>query len=237
MTAGCRKIEMIQVHCISVFYWIGSCRQIAWQLPFYYSIEKTQRCKRGIAMEENKKTTEAEGMQADALVKKMLRRQRILIGTLGAVVVIGGTAVFGYMKGWFGSEKADKEVTAQVDPNAEDWDGSVPDAPKGNAKAESIAIPGYPRIQLPAGQTEVELLLGNPEGNPCFFEYTLVLKDTNELLYESQQIPPGEAVAKVSLSKPLDAGEYPAVLKISTKSIQTQEEMNGANVETLLEVQ
>lgn len=196
-------------------------------------------------MEEEKKTPESEvtetsekseGNKAD-LVAKALKRQRIIIGSLATVVAVGAVGVFGYVNGWFGSHEPDQKVSADIDPNADDWDGSVPEAPKGNAKAENIKLPGYPKIYLPAGQTDVEATLGNPEGNPCFFKYKLVLKDTGEVLYESKQVPPGEAIARLTLNRALDAGEYPAVLQIETANIATQEAMNGANMETVLVVE
>lgn len=196
-------------------------------------------------MEENKKKTESEAVEKQEesgdkkvdLVAKALKRQRIIIGSLATVVAVGAVGTFGYLNGWFGNHQPDQKVSADIDPNADDWDGSVPEAPKGNAKAENIKLPGYPKIYLPAGQTEVEMTLGNPEGNPCFFEYTLVLKDTEEVLYESKQVPPGEAIARATLNRALEAGEYPAVLQIKTANIATQEAMNGANMETVLVVE
>lgn len=196
-------------------------------------------------MEEEKKTSESEATQktegtdsrSAELIAKALKRQRIIIGSLATVVAVGAVGTFGYINGWFGNHEPAQKVAADIDPNADDWDGSVPEAPKGNAKAENIKLPGYPKIYLPAGQTEVEMTLGNPEGNPCFFEYTLVLKDTDEVLYESKQVPPGEAIAKATLNRALEAGEYPAVLQIKTANIATQEAMNGANMETVLVVE
>ena len=161
--------------------------------------------------------------------------QRVVIA-VAAVAITGGVGVFGYNQGWFGGKEA-PAPQPNIDSAAQPYSGAVGNAPKANPQAESIAIPGYPKIYAVAGETKMDVVLGNPEGNPCFFVYELVLEDGGETLYTSGQIPPGEAVPNITLSRALDAGEYPAVLKISTYHVETQAAMNGANVKTTLVVQ
>ena len=100
-----------------------------------------------------------------------------------------------------------------------------------------IRIPGYPSITIPADTKDVTVNLMNPEGNPCYFTFTLVLKDTDETIYQSKMVEPGKAITQITLSKELSAGEYPAILKISTAAMDDGRAMNGANVETVLKVQ
>ena len=102
---------------------------------------------------------------------------------------------------------------------------------------QGIRIPGYPSITVDAGKDNVTMNLFNPEGNPCYFTFELVLKDTNETLYTSKMVEPGKAITNVTLSHGLEKGEYPAVIKISTASLEDGSAMNGANVETTLIVQ
>ena len=104
-------------------------------------------------------------------------------------------------------------------------------------KPEVIRIPGYPRITISADTKDVTMNLQNPEGNPCYFTFTLVLKDTDETIYQSKMVEPGKAITQITLSKELSAGEYPAILKISTAALDDGRAMNGANVETVLNVQ
>lgn len=104
-------------------------------------------------------------------------------------------------------------------------------------KPEGIRIPGYPSITIPADTTDIEMNLENPAGNPCYFTFELVLKDTNETLYTSKMVEPGKAITNVTLSHGLEKGEYQAVIKISTASLEDGSAMNGANVETTLIVQ
>lgn len=53
---------------------------------------------------------------------------------------------------------------------------ALPDkTPESSGEAVGIKIPGYPSISLPANQQDVEVALLNPEGNPCYFTFELVL--------------------------------------------------------------
>lgn len=175
------------------------------------------------------------GAHARGGVQSTIFIQRVVIAVLAVVVVGGAVGVFGYSRGWFGGSA--NAPAPNVDPSAQSYSGAVGNTPKANPQADSIAIPGYPKIYAAAGQTAMDVVLGNPEGNPCYFVYELVLEDGDEVLYTSGQIPPGEAVPSITLSRALDAGEYPAVLKISTYHVETQAPMNGANVKTTLVVQ
>ena len=104
-------------------------------------------------------------------------------------------------------------------------------------QTEGIRIPGYPRITVEADTTDVTMNLKNPEGNPCYFTFEIVLTDENETIYVSKMVEPGKAVTNVTLSRALNKGEYPAMIKIKTTSLADGLEMNGANVETILVVQ
>ena len=79
--------------------------------------------------------------------------------------------------------------------------------------------------------------LQNPEGNPCYFTFEIILTEGEETIYTSKLVEPGKAITQITLSKELSAGEYPAILKISTAALDDGRAMNGANVETVLNVQ
>lgn len=99
---------------------------------------------------------------------------------------------------------------------------------------QGIRIPGYPSITVDAGKDNVTMNLFNPEGNPCYFTFEIVLSDTGETIYKSDMVEPGKAITNVKLQHPLEAGEHNAVIKISTASLTDGKAMNGANVETVL---
>lgn len=160
-----------------------------------------------------------------------LKRSHLIGITFIVLVLVAGGIVLGLnWNRWFGDKS---QITqADVDPDAKDYDGSKPEDKGG--ESEGIAIPGYPSIGLPAGTKDVQVALLNPEGNPCYFTFELVLKDTGESLYTSKMVPPGKAVTDIALARGLEAGDYSATIKITTSSLSDQSPMNGANVETVL---
>lgn len=95
-------------------------------------------------------------------------------------------------------------------------------------KPEGIRIPGYPRITISADTKDVTMNLQNPEGNPCYFTFEIILTEGEETIYTSKLVEPGKAITDVTLSRALEKGEYPAVIKITTTSLTDGSAMNGA---------
>ena len=151
----------------------------------------------------------------------VLQKKHIVIGIIAAVVIIV-TAVLAGMK--LSRSQQQDTFTPDLEQGTSAWSDS--------GEAVGIKIPGYPSISLPANQQTVQVALLNPEGNPCYFTFELVLSDTDEVLYTSKQVPPGQMIEEITLTRPLEAGQYNATLRITTASLQA---MNGANVETILE--
>ena len=125
-------------------------------------------------------------------------------------------------------ESPDSAFVPDLDPDASTQEAKESDPPEG------IRIPGYPSITIPADTKDVTVNLMNPEGNPCYFTFEIVLNDTDETIYTSKMVEPGKAITEVTLEKALAAGEYPATIKITTASLTDGSAMNGANVETTL---
>ena len=120
----------------------------------------------------------------------------------------------------------------ELDENAGEYTG---EKPKDNGgAAEGIKIPGYPSITIAKDTQDVTMALLNPEGNPCYFKFIIALKDTDETIFESKYVKPGDCIYDVHLTKSLVEGEYPATIKISTISLDGETPLNGANVETVL---
>ena len=139
---------------------------------------------------------------------------------------------------WFGDipdgPSSSQTGDLDIDPGAVDWDGQKLPDKTDDAPAAGIKIPGYPSITLPKDQKTVNVALLNPEGNPCYFTFEIVLKDTGESIYKSKLVPPGKAITEITMSRALTAGEYDATIKITTTSVADGSAMNGANVETVL---
>ncbi|MDR3240875.1 MAG: hypothetical protein LBT37_01720 [Lactobacillaceae bacterium] len=150
--------------------------------------------------------------------------------------VVAILVILGLVAGWFLTHP---NVVSQVanalnlDPNA--GDKIDKDANK-NAK-KGIQIPGYPEITLTAGSPKMNVALTNPKDNPCYFEFTLKIKDTGEVLYKSADVAPSKTINEETLKRSLDAGTYDAVIEIRTKALKSPHAaMNGANVATRLVV-
>lgn len=169
--------------------------------------------------------------------------QIILIIIIIILLLLSGTCVGMNWNNWFGEDNVPTEASyvestpsrnpgdPDIDPNAANWDGKLPDDGQ-SGKSDGIKIPGYPTIKVAADTTDIQMFLLNPEGNPCYFTFEIVLKDTGETIYKSKLVPPGQAITNIKISKPLKKGTYKATIKISTASLADQAPMNGANMET-----
>ena len=100
---------------------------------------------------------------------------------------------------------------------------------------ENIAIPGYEKLSFAAGKTAQAVNLKNPPENACTFDLTLTMED-GETLWTGKALSPGEAFTRVTLTRALDAGEYPATLHYDCYTIEDNRPLNGAEIELTLEV-
>ena len=154
------------------------------------------------------------------------------------LLVVGAVTVALNWNHWYGDVPAgpssSQNGNLDIDENAGDWNGQTLPDKTDDAPAVGIKIPGYPSITLPKDKKTVNVALLNPVGNPCYFTFEIVLKDTGESLYKSKLVPPGKAITEITMSKALPAGEYDATIKITTTSLEDGSAMNGANVETVL---
>ena len=100
---------------------------------------------------------------------------------------------------------------------------------------ENIAIPGYEKLSFAAGKTAQAVNLKNPPENACTFVLTLTLEG-GETLWTGKALSPGEAFTRVTLSRALPAGEYPATLHYDCFSLQDNTPLNGAEIQLTLEV-
>ena len=99
----------------------------------------------------------------------------------------------------------------------------------------SIAIAGYENLSFEAGKTAQAVNLKNPAENACTFVLILTMED-GEILWTGKALSPGEAFTRITLSKALDAGEYPTTLHYDCYSIEDNQPLNGAEIELTLEV-
>ena len=129
------------------------------------------------------------------------------------------------------SEIMDKSEL-EIDKDAKNWEDSKPENKGG--MSEGIKIPGYPSITVEKDTKNVKMALLNPEDNPCYFKFEIVLKEKDRIIFQSKLVPPGKVITDVTLTEPLSEGQHPATIRISTLSLDGEQPLNGANVETVL---
>lgn len=98
------------------------------------------------------------------------------------------------------------------------------------AQSETISIPGFETWTIDAGKKKVSTNFYNPEQNGCYFVISVVLDDTNETIFESKYIKPGQHLYEVELVRAVEKGEYQATLHYSTFSMADFTPLNGADV-------
>ena len=141
----------------------------------------------------------------------------IIIGVVAAVAVMAASVLLGLQQR---PAQAESSFTPDLQEGTSAWSGdTLPD-----------------KTPESSGE-DVEVALLNPEGNPCYFTFELVLTDTDEVLYTSKQVEPGQMITNITLNRALPARQYNAELRITTASLQDGSAMNGANVVTVLDVQ
>lgn len=157
-----------------------------------------------------------------------ISKNKIMIAVIIALCAVVAGLVIYMVVGK--NNKNDNAFTPSLDANA--GDSNSDKATTGSQ--QSIRIPGYPSITIAAGKEDVTMNLMNPEGNPCYFTFEIVLSDTGESIYKSAMVEPGKTISNVKLNHSLSADEYKATIKISTSSLTDGTAMNGANVETTI---
>ncbi|QBO35700.1 hypothetical protein EQG49_04105 [Periweissella cryptocerci] len=105
-----------------------------------------------------------------------------------------------------------------------------------SSRAESITIPGTPTINVSTKTNMAQVGWENPVKNPCYFKYRLILAESGETLFQSQLIKPGLGFNEIHLSKSLPKGKHQAIIVIETTSLATGKPLNGAKLNSVLNV-
>nr|WP_294494108.1 hypothetical protein [uncultured Mediterraneibacter sp.] len=142
-----------------------------------------------------------------------------------AALIAGG--IFLYLSRQEGGPEIDKAAISYEMP-----EGMV------NTDPDSIALPGYSILTLSNSDGIIHSPLINPEGNTCYFVYTISLADSGEVLYESGYIEPGSAIPEFELNRTLEPGTYDIVINAAASDIDDYtQELNGGSIDALLEVE
>lgn len=104
-------------------------------------------------------------------------------------------------------------------------------------EARGIQVRGFTTWSIPANTSKnLSIPLENPEGNPCYFSFEILLSDTGEVIYSSDMVPPGEKISRINITREFDAGDYPATIKIKTNELITGKEMNSPAIQIIIHV-
>ncbi len=116
---------------------------------------------------------------------------------------------------------------ASVDPNASAWDDGVESGTPQSIE-ENILVPGYSGAEMKAGDTTLNLRIGNPEENTCYLQATLELTD-GTVLYESGLLEPGTGFEQIELNQTLEAGTYEALVHYQGYSMEEEPQQLNAS--------
>lgn len=107
-----------------------------------------------------------------------------------------------------------------------------------NQDPTQIMIPGYDVIEVDKETMSTEVMLLNPEGNTCYFQYQIRLTETQEVLYETKLLEAGSAIPGFTLNKELEEGEYEVEVVINTFDSEDYEQaLNGGVVDATIKVE
>lgn len=107
-----------------------------------------------------------------------------------------------------------------------------------NDNPQEIMIPVFNQLKTNHNSNTISVGLVNPEGNPCYFKYKIVLKESKKTIYESKWIEPGTAVVEIEIKEKLKIGTYPITIKVESGSLDDPSvALNGGEIESTLKVE
>ncbi|MBQ1180334.1 MAG: hypothetical protein IIX51_07190 [Methanocorpusculum sp.] len=159
----------------------------------------------------------------------------LLIAAAGVFVISGGlTLIFPGLAHGSGSSPLGGGLV--IDPNAGDY--VAPEAPK---QEQGVAIPGWGSMTIPANTQVLDMVdFHNPIANDGLYYLTFKFcllnanGEISEVLWESQAVPPGKHIQKITMSRGLPAGTYDAVVHVQPYRMSDQSPTNSANMRTTL---
>lgn len=99
-----------------------------------------------------------------------------------------------------------------------------------------LTVPVLSDILIGADRTDAAIGLRNPASNTCNLVIRLALSD-GTILFTSAPVAPGETLGEVTLSEPLAAGEYSAIIQYEAYSTDGKTLLTTAEVQIALIVQ
>lgn len=169
--------------------------------------------------------------QGEYIAVKKKKNGKLILAFLLPLLVVVGVWMVGV---WIGyilvNERAD------IDPAIKDFESTL--KRPADIDSSKILVPGYEKWTIREGGDVIESTLFNPEGNPCYFKFTILEKESGGILYESRLVPPGKGISPIRLSKSFKKGKYPLVIKFRSIDLKdAKTEYNGSDLEVTLNVE
>ncbi|MGF6679689.1 hypothetical protein M2453_000217 [Aequitasia blattaphilus] len=104
-----------------------------------------------------------------------------------------------------------------------------------NLEETKILIPAITNMVMDADSDVLSgTTLFNPAGNPCYFQFTIVLED-GITIFESQLVPPGKGISEAKLNRIIKEGTYDVIIRITSYDLNDHEnEFNGGEIKSVL---
>lgn len=152
------------------------------------------------------------------------------------IVIIAVLLIVGIGYGIY-SKNSNTEVTSFDAEFEDDQERTKSEGQEASVEA-GIEIPGYKSITIASGTKDVKVELTNPENNNVYFQISFYLPETEETIYTSKLIKPGQHIYDITLEREMEAGEYPLTVKYATCSAdEAMTPKNGADVNCTLIVE
>lgn len=164
------------------------------------------------------------------------RRKSFPFFQIGLMLVVFAAGVL-ITSWWIGHQPRSQVLS--VDPNAGKLVTPEPKQKPAGPEPD-VAIAGWSKITVPANSLKATTSLYNPQENEGYYylTYELLLKETEEVIFETGLIPPGLSCNEVALSRELEAGNYPAILHVQPYRMDVEQSpTNNANLELMLVVE
>ena len=123
-----------------------------------------------------------------------------------------------------------------IDPNQGEYV-----EPEKQPPAKGVAVPGWASITIPKNQKDnIVVDFYNPDENKDLYYLTFEVRIPDnsaqgyEVIYKSGLIEPGMHIQKISLSRPLEAGTYNAVIYVQPYRMADKSLTNNAELKTEL---
>ena len=161
----------------------------------------------------------------------------LLLLAAGVFVIAGGlTLIFPGLAPGSGSSPLGGGLV--IDPNAGDYV-----APEAVVAGQGVAIPGWGSMTIPANTRELTMVdFYNPDDNAGLYYLTFKFcllnsnEEISEVLWESQAVPPGKHIQKITMSRGLPAGTYSALIHVQPYRMSDESPTNSADMMTTLYV-